>query len=527
MLDSITIKNFKAIQSENGLTLNNLTNVNYLVGKNGCGKSSVLEALWIKLLVPKDIKEFDEMYIRSKHWRAKAKEFPYQIPKQDFDDLNKDSDSRNYFLYKTENSKITINFNNNFNLIKERYKNDNNFNFSEMVRFIDKDYWSTNSFVELEFTAEWQDRIKRLSEVLDIEFIDDVKNSLQLLKQYNLFKSKVGISDTVYKRREDKEMYEPFELAGGLINFIPLILNIVDQTITYKDRNFGSHLIFIEEPEMYLHPEYQKKIPKILEAINIKCPNTQFIISTHSPFIVSAAAEFYDSQKVYLIKDGQTVDLEGNLGKGSDGYSGGECILTANEMLGADVDSLSSAVVFCEKTLSIILDDVVKRNKSKRNFTFSSMGGGGDSSIYNSLVKAYRFNINNLSIYAIIDKDENTIKQIEKDRSCVIKNTLPVEQKKDCNAKSMASTSIFVSEYYELEDFFDIDKVNEFLVSKNYPIWNKANEKYFAKEYCKNNFPKDFESGELKLELAEYMKQFINKNDIKIFCSELYELVFN
>jgi AAA15 family ATPase/GTPase len=42
MLDSITIKNFKAIGSE-GLTLNGLTNVNYLVGKNGCGKSSVLE----------------------------------------------------------------------------------------------------------------------------------------------------------------------------------------------------------------------------------------------------------------------------------------------------------------------------------------------------------------------------------------------------------------------------------------------------------------------------------------------------
>jgi AAA15 family ATPase/GTPase len=44
MLDSITIKNFKAI-GENGLTLSGLTNVNYLVGKNGCGKSSILELL--------------------------------------------------------------------------------------------------------------------------------------------------------------------------------------------------------------------------------------------------------------------------------------------------------------------------------------------------------------------------------------------------------------------------------------------------------------------------------------------------
>jgi AAA15 family ATPase/GTPase len=46
MLDSITIKNFKAIKDP-GLTLTGLANVNYLVGKNGCGKSSVLEGIQI------------------------------------------------------------------------------------------------------------------------------------------------------------------------------------------------------------------------------------------------------------------------------------------------------------------------------------------------------------------------------------------------------------------------------------------------------------------------------------------------
>ena len=45
MLDSIKINKYKAIQSDYGLTLNNLHNVNYLVGKNGSGKSSVLELL--------------------------------------------------------------------------------------------------------------------------------------------------------------------------------------------------------------------------------------------------------------------------------------------------------------------------------------------------------------------------------------------------------------------------------------------------------------------------------------------------
>ena len=44
MLERIEIKNFKAIQGDDKpLILNNLANVNYLVGANGCGKSSVLE----------------------------------------------------------------------------------------------------------------------------------------------------------------------------------------------------------------------------------------------------------------------------------------------------------------------------------------------------------------------------------------------------------------------------------------------------------------------------------------------------
>jgi len=48
MLSSVEIKNFKAINKPGGLKLDNLAQVNYLVGENGSGKSSVLEYLYIK-----------------------------------------------------------------------------------------------------------------------------------------------------------------------------------------------------------------------------------------------------------------------------------------------------------------------------------------------------------------------------------------------------------------------------------------------------------------------------------------------
>ena len=57
MLDSIHIKKFKKIQSDQSLNLKDFTDVNYLVGKNGSGKSSILSAISY-LLDPTNSKNF-------------------------------------------------------------------------------------------------------------------------------------------------------------------------------------------------------------------------------------------------------------------------------------------------------------------------------------------------------------------------------------------------------------------------------------------------------------------------------------
>ena len=68
MLDSIEIKNFKRI-GEEGLKLNNLKQVNYLVGENGSGKSSVLECLYIFSF------DSDILYRETKNKNRKSKQF--------------------------------------------------------------------------------------------------------------------------------------------------------------------------------------------------------------------------------------------------------------------------------------------------------------------------------------------------------------------------------------------------------------------------------------------------------------------
>ena len=133
--------------------------------------------------------------------------------------------------------------------------------------------------------------------------------------------------------------------------------------------------ILIDEIENCLHPDYQKLIPTIIQLVQEKKAKegkkVQYFISTHSPFIIAEAAKYGNpesgnSQKVYLLEDGQTRDLKGNLGLGQEGYSGNACKEVVNEMLGVDTsDFLPSKIVFCEQSLCAFLQIVNARFYNK------------------------------------------------------------------------------------------------------------------------------------------------------------------
>lgn len=64
-------------------------------------------------------------------------------------------------------------------------------------------------------------------------------------------------------------------------------------------------IVLIDEIETHLHVELQKQIVPILTEL---FPNIQFIMTTHSPFILNSAsnAVIYDLEKHMLVKDGLT-----------------------------------------------------------------------------------------------------------------------------------------------------------------------------------------------------------------------------
>jgi len=211
-----------------------------------------------------------------------------------------------------------------------------------------------------------------------------------------------------------------------LINSIP-----VDKTI-----------IFIEEPETNLHPDLQKFIPRCLNFFSnlYEFKDTQFLISTRSPFIISAAAKL-DNQKVYLIEDGQTLDKKGKSGKISDsdnyygeqGFEDESINYVAAKMLGAGIEDLISEnkrqliktnyIIFCEggsENISVSKSDeeiysiIFKAGVDNKKCFFVSCGSKKDvMEIYYFQSKMYSKISSTSEIKYIVDNDNGSKYSIE------------------------------------------------------------------------------------------------------------------
>lgn len=91
-------------------------------------------------------------------------------------------------------------------------------------------------------------------------------------------------------------------VSGGISALIDLAWQI--HTFSHEP---GRFVVVIDEPENHLHPSMQRALlPSLLEAF----PSTQFIVATHSPFIVTSVRD--SSVNVLAYKDGVTdIELRG------------------------------------------------------------------------------------------------------------------------------------------------------------------------------------------------------------------------
>lgn len=109
-------------------------------------------------------------------------------------------------------------------------------------------------------------------------------------------------------QQDGREPYGFNTMSSGYAAVFDIVFDLIMRMESQTKKTFNFNLpgiVLIDEIETHLHLELQKRILLILTTI---FPNVQFIISTHSPFVLNALDNvvIYDLEKKLLVNNGLT-----------------------------------------------------------------------------------------------------------------------------------------------------------------------------------------------------------------------------
>ncbi len=324
------------------------------IGGNGSGKSSVLDlvnyALEVEIIVPTrsfsqaraSFTDFD-VNLKSDFFVYKygivfggqliEKEFNYKIgensrsrynEKDEF--LGKVLESANSetnfptFIYYPTHRKLSYGSQENKRFLLPQHKTYEDA-FLKEANFVDFIFW----FVEEE-NKENREKIKQKDLELTSPGLDTIRNGLKAFFQnfpsenyHNLrveereFNKVTNIPSSLVITKGDKDL-NLAQLSDGEKMVITLVADIARRlTIanpSLEDKLQGEGIVLIDEIELHLHPSWQRNI---IPALTKTFPNIQFIVTTHSPQVISTVQK----ENVFLLEDFKIKEIPASLGRDS------------------------------------------------------------------------------------------------------------------------------------------------------------------------------------------------------------------
>jgi predicted ATP-binding protein involved in virulence len=324
LVKQFQIRAFRGIES---LDLRFQPGVNILIGVNGVGKSSILECLapsilqYTELILPKrkvplplaDSIKFghDSSYFRIDFQASENRQgfWEWRLEKElDFFSNSTDSiDLNNTFLiglWQDFKEQHTINQNHNIPLCIY-FPSQRNIPQEESLRHSlirsEKGALTLNYQALREKQIDFSDFFTWFKQREDLENEQRLENDpdyrdreLQAVRKAipnflpgfsNLRVRRTSLSITVAKNGQELAINQ---LSDGEKSLLTMVADIARQLAIHHpsldDPLQGTGVVLIDEIDAHLHPQWQRRIVKTLQTT---FPNCQFILATHSPFIVS------------------------------------------------------------------------------------------------------------------------------------------------------------------------------------------------------------------------------------------------
>lgn len=258
-----------------------------LTGKNGCGKSSVLEGI-------------DQFFVKSLFSQVA--------------------------VISIESPLLNVICTFNQEVYHGQFGRDNNFIYSFFKARREIQTYKSKGIKKIELSkdktvklnSDFLQHIVNLKvEHLFAKLDNDEKAIKELETWFNRFESMLQqiFNDDSFKitfdrknynfwiERDSRKRFDLNSLSDGYSAIIDIITELILKIETTESKSFDCEgIVLIDEIETHLHVELQKNILPLLISF---FPNIQFIVTTHSPFVLSSLSNtvIYDLEKRFITTD--------------------------------------------------------------------------------------------------------------------------------------------------------------------------------------------------------------------------------
>ncbi len=266
-----------------------------ITGINGCGKTSVLKAIENSFL--------HVMGFMGQDW----KEIKFDSSSDKIDirsNLSNSIDGKEMYKLYQEGQIILIYFSADRKFTMNKSKTVGAFNIYKVKMFTEKMNTSFGQllvylYVEKLFAREKGDE----ETVKDVEkWFEWLQGALRELFDNAQLELKFLLEDMCFKiKLPGREEFGLDEMASGYEALFDLFSEIVIRMEQQAHLKYDlPGIVLIDEIELHLHIAWQKKVLPFLVRV---FPNLQFIVATHSPFVVSSieSAVIYDLEKNIMV----------------------------------------------------------------------------------------------------------------------------------------------------------------------------------------------------------------------------------